>query len=41
MKKLAKQQQGFITMIVCLLIILIAAIVFVYLRVARADGLVR
>lgn len=37
MRKLNERQQGFITMIIMLLAILIAAIGLVYLRVARAQ----
>lgn len=38
MQSLHKKQSGFITMIVMLLAMLIAAIALVYLRVKRANG---
>jgi ABC-type sugar transport system permease subunit len=38
MKSLKKDQGGFFTMIALLLAILIAVIVFVYLRVTRTNG---
>jgi len=37
MQKLSENKDGFITMIVVLLLILVAAITLVYLRVARAQ----
>jgi len=37
MKKLSQNQQGFITLIICLVAILAAVIIFTYLRVAKAS----
>ena len=37
MKAIKREQNGFITMIVLMLVILIAAIALVYLRVANAN----
>jgi hypothetical protein len=37
MKRLRQNQDGFITMIVVLLAIILAAIIFVYLRVQKAQ----
>jgi hypothetical protein len=37
MKKLSANSQGFITMIVAMLIILVIAVVVVYLRVSQAS----
>ena len=38
MKSLDKSQNGFVTMIIVLLAILIAVIALVYMRVSRANG---
>jgi len=37
MRKLASNQHGFITLIIALILILVAALVLVYLRVAKAH----
>lgn len=37
MKKIYNRQEGFIAMIVMLLILLLGAIIFVYLRVLRSQ----
>ncbi len=38
MKTLKPKEHGFITMIVMLILILVAALFFVYLRVSKANG---
>jgi Tfp pilus assembly protein PilX len=37
MKKLSSNQQGFVTMIVCILAILVTVIVLVFMRVSKAT----